>query len=126
MDSDASLAGHDPRQFPPRPIHHFGFHVPDLRVAIDWWAGCLWRGTVLHDRACVLRRVHVERDTRGMGPQRGVLPMGGDTSGAAALDAFFHTIATGARDWDGGDSRAAIRATSRSRGLSAPRSPRTW
>jgi hypothetical protein len=37
MDSDASLAGHDPRQFPPRPIHHIGFHVPDLRVAIDWW-----------------------------------------------------------------------------------------
>jgi len=37
MAGDASPAGPVAAPFLPRPIHHVGFHVPDLRAAIDTW-----------------------------------------------------------------------------------------
>jgi catechol 2,3-dioxygenase-like lactoylglutathione lyase family enzyme len=37
MASEARPAGPVAPPFPSRPIHHLGFHVPDLRAAIDAW-----------------------------------------------------------------------------------------
>ena len=37
MESDARPAGHATGLFLPRPIHRIGFHVSDLRAAIDTW-----------------------------------------------------------------------------------------
>jgi hypothetical protein len=37
MASDARPTGPVAAPFLPRPIHHVGFHVPDLRAAIDTW-----------------------------------------------------------------------------------------
>jgi catechol 2,3-dioxygenase-like lactoylglutathione lyase family enzyme len=37
MASDARTAGPITARFLPRPIHHVGFNVPDLRAAIDTW-----------------------------------------------------------------------------------------
>jgi catechol 2,3-dioxygenase-like lactoylglutathione lyase family enzyme len=37
MASDAQPAGPVTAPFPRRPIHHVGFHVPDLPAAIDTW-----------------------------------------------------------------------------------------
>jgi hypothetical protein len=37
MASDARPGGPVTAPLPPRPIHHIGFHVPDLRAAIDTW-----------------------------------------------------------------------------------------
>lgn len=37
MASDARPAAPATAPFLPRPIHHVGFHVPDLRAAIDTW-----------------------------------------------------------------------------------------
>lgn len=37
MASDARPTGPVTARLVPRPIHHVGFHVPDLRAAIDTW-----------------------------------------------------------------------------------------
>jgi methylmalonyl-CoA/ethylmalonyl-CoA epimerase len=37
MESDVRPAGPDTGLFLPRPIHHVGFHVQDLRAAIETW-----------------------------------------------------------------------------------------